>query len=174
MLSLLTLLLVALPCIAVPASAGPAASCASGSTDPCCNLAAYEGGLDLMWLALTICQGTACPICGDSNAQNTASAAANQITVSNFNNLFAKNMCFGGQIAGSPGSGVYSLGSLHDWYFQYVLGSGCTIDCPTTANTTHVSKSVCSSGDPIISKGLPLYTLALCFIMFILSVGILV
>ena len=128
--------------------AGPAASCAGGATDPCCNLG--NGlDLDLKLLMFSLCKPDlqTCVICGTGDSQNTADASSNQNGVWYWTNRFAVNSCFGGYIAPSPGSGATQLPSLHDYYFGDIQQSACSINCTETAIISHNSLSQCSGAE---------------------------
>lgn len=96
-------------------SAGPATSCPSGSTDVCCNIAGFYSQADAYWLSVQThfaqCSTSAgyCVICGEHDAQDTATAATTQNRITDFAQRFTTNQCWNGYVATSPATNVQFL-----------------------------------------------------------------
>lgn len=128
--------------------AGPAASCAGGSTDPCCNWSSLGFAYDLPQLELTAATAEAntdFAYCGTDNAQDTATITQTQTYMNGFGSYFVTNLCFGGTIASSPGSTVEPMP------FSKWQSLSTTLNCPIAFkyNGSYTAWSSPSSCEPL-------------------------
>lgn len=117
------------------ASAGPASSCASGSSDPCCNYGSFYSGANVDWPLIKsklICNG--CAICGESSSLNTAQAATTQNNIGTFGTKFDQYQCWNGYISSGGGTAIEFL-DLNQFVCN-VKGAACDVNfyIPYTAS----------------------------------------
>lgn len=147
--------------------------CSVTATSPCCSLNQISSFSIVTYVSSNYFSRTATcrlfpttrlPLCGESNIQNTVTAANNQYVISEAVSLFNKYDCWGGKIALQPGESVQDLPSYISESQLNQICNNCTlVPLPTSTPTPTISTSTTqkattmspSTSTPSMSSSLP-------------------